>query len=121
MHKQSEIKQAILSGKNAFVLGPQLILPFRCHVLKITIDRETFTNIYEKFKFVETPQNTLIVLRKGVWFDPSIHSSIDVTIVACDWGVDLTDPSTHEIFKVHIGPTHTAKLELLSQDQLYIE
>lgn len=115
------IREAIIQGKHAFVLGSQLILPFRCYVLKITVGHETYTDLYQKVKILSMPRNTILVLRGKAWQDEVPESTPYVILVVAEEDTDLSEKKNHWIVRIKIGPSHTAPVEFLPPDVLYVE
>ncbi len=114
------IREAILAGKKAYVLGSQLILPFRCHVYKITLEHETFHRLDQEFVFRNTPRNTVIFFRRGSWRDHVSPNHPHAIFLAADWDVDLTNPQNHILFLVKIYPGREAPLSFPPEDFVYV-
>ena len=119
------VEEAIDKGIKAFILKRRIILPFKCHVLKITIGGETFSDTKppnDRHIIVEQdPINTSIYfldvssLRELRSKHPTVYA------IVADYDSNLADPQTHIPIAIEITEGHEAPIRKLKPSELYIE
>ncbi|MCH8902945.1 MAG: hypothetical protein IIA45_03405 [Bacteroidetes bacterium] len=117
------IKEALESGKQGFHIGRRLILPFKCQLIKIIVEREIYTELIgsKDVKINQDPQNTSIYFRAIGDLDKVIGSFEVIKLIVAEEGAELTDITTHIKLVCEIAEGHEVNIHVPSDDMLFIE
>ncbi len=114
------VREAISRQIPAYAFRRRVILPFKCHVLKITVGNQTYTDFqppYDKDIAIEqAPLNTIVTF---MHLD-SLREVDRIVMVVADYDANLADPNTHIPIVLRLGEGHQVPVEYLSKDELYI-
>ncbi len=118
-----KIKEAIGLKRNGFFIGHRLILPFRCQLIKIIVDREIITEMVggENIKIQQDPKNTSIYIRSIGNLSNYIDSYKVVKLIVCEWEDDLCDVENHIKLICEIEDNHKVSIHKPSDDMLFFE
>ena len=119
----STINKALADNKKGFYVGHRLILPFRCQIVKIIVEKEVFTEMVgsDDVKINQDPKNTSVYVRFIGKLDNYIGTYKTVKLIIAEWDADLTDMSNHIKIVCEMQEKHVFNIHVPSDDMLFIE
>ena len=120
---ETTIKYALKNNRKGFHIGNRIILPFKCHLIKLIADSHIVTEFSgsDDIKITQSPKNTSVYFTER----GAIRSMIDkykvVKLIACEEDSDLTTADNHIKLVCEIDSNHVVLIYEPNEDMLFIE
>ncbi|NNC95372.1 MAG: hypothetical protein HKN92_07395 [Chitinophagales bacterium] len=118
-----EVRTSLNEDKKGFYIGDRLILPFKCHIIKIIAGHNIFTEMVgsNHIKISQEPHNTSIYFRSGGKLANYLNPEKTVKMVVCDLNKELTEIGNHIKLIIEIEENHKVTIHEPSDDMIFIE
>ena len=120
---ETTIKYALKNNRKGFHIGNRIILPFKCHLIKLIADSDIVTEFSgsDDIQISQSPKNTSVYFTER----GAIRSMIDnykvVKLIACEEDSDLTLVDNHIKLVCEIDSNHVVLIYEPNEDMLFIE
>ena len=118
------LDEAIKNGTKGLYYGNRILLPFVIDIFKLIIDDEIITDFRFPKNLAEYIQHydfTEIYFTEMKDVEEVVSKYEKIKIVAVEKGKDIFDLNNHVMLGLHLKDKHSIEIELLSDDDLFIE
>jgi hypothetical protein len=118
------IKEVLKTGAYGLYFGNRVLLPFRCHILKVIFENEIITDFSSSkkgacYKMMEN--FTEIYFHEVKDLGEAVSKYKGVKMIVVQEGKNIFDFKNHEKLNVFIGEDHKLKIEKVEDDILFFE
>jgi hypothetical protein len=118
------IDEVLKSKLDGLYFGNRVLLPFSCHILKLSIENDLITDFSPCCKGVhisENPDFTEIYFHDYKDLAEVITKYESIKMIVVEKGIDVFDKDNHVKIGLHPEAKHKLRIEELSEDQIFIE
>lgn len=120
----SKISEALALNKNGLHYNNRLILPFKCHLLKIMIEEDIITDFSScspHVDIMEYENFTDIYFKKYKDLKDELSQFENIKMIICEKDADIFDLNSHLKLILYLENDHIVRIETPSENQIVID
>lgn len=118
------IKEVLDKKLTGFYFGNRILLPFHCHILKLNIENDLITDFSPCCKEIHISENPDFM--EIYFLDYKDLAAVQtefelIKMIVVEKGKNIFDKKNHLSIALHIEPKHILRIEMLGEDNIFIE
>jgi hypothetical protein len=119
-----KIEEVLEKKINGLYYGNRVILPFKCHFLKVIIENEIimdFSNSSKGILVEDKDDFSNLYFLEYMNLSDSVSKYEAIKMVVVEKGDDIFDEKNHKKIALYLEKKHKLRIELTNEDILFIE